>query len=174
VEKINIGYGHRKVAYRRALLVTLALALGQAPPAQAESTRVSRPLTVSGTVNAILPSVGVEVALQTSDRLALAVQVTQLLWAHVDVSARMRVFVVANEESGFYVGPILHAWYSPLILHGVSPVGTVEAGYELRAPTGFTFGIGLGGGVIWNPYKGSESQEWEPVGMLNLRMGKSW
>lgn len=139
---------------------------------------MDRTFTVSGTVNAILPSVGIEVAGQASDRVAFAVQVTQLLIAHVDASARMRVFFVAEDETGFYVGPIVHAWYSPLILHGIVPVGTVEAGYERRARTGATFGIGVGGGVLWNIHRDRQDEggnrEWQPIGMLNLRWGKSW
>jgi len=121
--------------------------------------------------------VGGEVAGQVSDRVAFAVQLTQLLWAHVDLSARMRVFIVAEDESGYYVGPVAHAWYSPLILHGIDPVGTVEVGYERRARAGSTFGIGLGGGVIWNyrrEREESSNQEWKPVVLLNLRCGKSY
>ena len=109
---------------------------------------------------------GGEVAGQVSDRVAFAVQLTQLLWAHVDLSARMRVFIVAEDESGYYVGPVAHAWYSPLILHGIDPVGTVEVGYERRARAGSTFGIGLSGGVIWNYRREREesgNQEWKPV-----------
>ena len=147
-----------------------------ATPAWAESTRVARPWTISGTANVILPSVGVEVAGQVWDRVAFAAQVTQLLIAHVDVSLRMRVFVVAGDESGFYVGPIVHAWYSPLILHGINPLGTVEAGWEYRARAGFTFGAGIGGGVLWNRHEGGEgvNEGLQPVGMFNLRFGKSW
>jgi hypothetical protein len=108
--------------------------------------------------------------------VAFAAQVTQLLIAHVDVSLRMRVFFVAGDEAGFYVGPIVHAWYSPLILHGINPLGTIEVGWEHRARTGFTFGAGLGGGVLWNRHGGGEGngEEWQPVGMFNLRFGKSW
>ncbi len=163
-----------KRAFGRALAATCFIGLLQAAPARADSTRLARPLTVSGTVNAVLPSVGLEVAGQASDRVAFAVQLTQLLWAHVDLSVGMRVYVVARDESGFYVGPIVHAWYSPLILHGIVPVGTVEVGYERRERTGYTFGVGVGGGAIWNVHGESGDREWEPVAMLNLRFGKSW
>jgi hypothetical protein len=162
---------------RMAFVGALGFALVQTTPARGESSRVTRPLTVSFAVNAILPSVGGEVAVQASDRVAFAVQLTQFLWAHVDLSARMRVFVVAEDETGFYVGPTVHAWYSPLIIHGIDPVGTVEVGYERRAYAGSTFGIGLGGGVLWNYRRENEeggNQEWKPIVLLNLRFGKSY
>ena len=174
----NVSIDSLIIALGRVLAAALFVVLLQAGPARAESTRVTRPLTVSGTVNAILPSVGLELAGQASDRVAFAVQLTQFLIAHVDLSARMRVFIVAEDETGYYVGPTVHAWYSPLILHGIVPVGTIEAGYERRARTGSTFGIGVGGGVIWNIHHDSHDEggnaEWQPVAMLNLRWGKSW
>jgi hypothetical protein len=150
--------------------------LACARPAHA-STRQARPLTLSVAANAVLPSLGVDVSYQLHDRVAIGAQLTQLLIAHLDVSARARLFLLAGERSGLYLGANLHVWYSPLILDVLTGATTAELGYELRAPTGFTFAVGAGGGVLYVPGHAGVSgrkPRWDPLPMLNLRLGRSW
>ena len=161
---------------RLLLIVAVWVVLGaKGNSAQAVTTRESMPWTFSGAANGVLPSVGVDLSRQFGDRFALGVQVTQLLTAHVDVSLRLRLFLIAGETSGIYLGANGHLWYSPLILDRVSPVATGELGYELRRTSGFTFGIGLGaGGIFERRDEGVHSNRIEPLVMMNVRIGGSW
>lgn len=156
-----------------AMLLALALS-AFAPPADGESTREARPLTLSGAANAILPSLGVDLSYQFADRVGVGAQVTSLLWAHVDFSLRSRFLALARPTWGLYVGANLHGWYSPLIIHGVSPLATSEIGYEYRGDSGTTIGVGLGGGPIYIFNGEGRQNRIEPVFIGNLRIGKSW
>lgn len=142
---------------------------------QADTTRESMPWTLSVAANAILPSVGGDLSLALSDRFAVGMQATQLLVAHVDLSLRLRIFLIAGETSGLYLGANGHLWYSPLILERVSPVATAELGYELRRKSGFTLGFGLGAGALFERRdEAVHANRTEPIVMLNARLGKSW
>lgn len=161
----------------RLLLVAVVwVVLGaKGTSAQAATTRELMPWTFSGAASTILPSVGVDLSRQLNDRIAIGVQVTQLLTAHVDVSFRLRLFLIAGETSGIYLGANSHLWYSPLILDRVSPVATGELGYEVRRPSGFTFGIGLGaGGIFERTDEGVHTNRVEPLLLINVRIGGSW
>lgn len=160
----------------RLLLTAMAsiVLVAEGAPAQA-TTRESKPWTFSGAANAVLPSLGVDLSRQLDDRIAVGVQVTQLLTAHVDVSLRLRIFMIAGGTSGIYLGANGHLWYSPLILEQVSPVATGELGYELRRTSGFTFGIGVGAGALFEQRNESvQANRIEPLLMLNVRLGSSW
>ena len=144
--------------------------------ADSVSTRTRRPSTVSGAANAAFPSLGIDVSQQLGDRFAVGVQFTTLIFAHNDLSARARWFVVAERRAGLYLGTNLHLWYSPLIINGLAPAGTLEAGYEWRADGGFTLGLGLGGGLIWIPPGGrglGAQARWSGLPLVNLRIGES-
>lgn len=157
-----------------AMLVALVFSALAPSPADGESTRQTRPLTVSGAANAVLPSLGVDLSYHFADRVGVGAQVTSLLWAHVDLSLRSRFFALARPTWGMYIGANLHAWYSPLIIHGVSPLATGEIGYEYRGESGTTIGVGVGAGPIYI-FKGEGRQNRiEPVFIGNLRIGKSW
>jgi hypothetical protein len=162
---------------RRVLLALWALAATAWPTPASASTRQSRPLTVAGAANAMLPSLGVDVSYQLNDRIAVGAQLTMLLIVHNDLSARGRLFLVAGERYGLYVGANLHGWYSPLILDVPTIAATAELGYELRTDAGFTLGVGAGGGLLWVPGHagvGGRKPRWDPLPMLNLRIGRSW
>jgi hypothetical protein len=155
-----------------ALLILLILAVGSA---HAEATtRETLPLTLSGAANAVLPSIGVDLSYQLADRLGAGAQLTSLLWAHLDLSLRTRIMVVAEPTWGLYLGANLHGWYSPLIIKGVSPLATGEVGYEYRGETGTTVGIGAGAGAIYIFEGEGRRNRIEPVVIANLRIGRSW
>lgn len=158
-----------------ALVASLLVAAEARGDADAPSTRTTRPLTISGAANAILPSIGIDVSRQLTDRLAVGAQWTTLI-VHNDVSLRTRLFILALRRAGLYLGANLHGWHSPLILSTVTIAGTIELGYEWRLDSGFTVGVGVGAGPLWVP-KGSEGAggagRWEPLPLLDLRIGKS-
>ena len=154
-----------------AALVVLMLSSGRA---RGDSTRETLPLTFSGAANGILPSIGVDLSYQLEDRLGVGAQVTSLLWAHVDLSLRARFMALAEQDWGLYLGANVHAWYSPIIFHGVSPLATGEVGYEHRGNGGFTLGVGLGAGAIYFRQGEGSRRRVEPVAIANLRIGRSW
>jgi hypothetical protein len=123
-----------------------------------------------------MPSAGLDVSYQLGSRFAVGAQLTTLV-VHYDLSLRSRLFLVAGRRSGLYAGLNLHGWYSPLILSRPTRAATLELGYELRDDSGFTLGVGVGGGVIRLP-EGSEgagtTPRWSPLPLLNVRVGRSW
>jgi hypothetical protein len=157
----------------RWAVIAVLLILASGAARGEKSNRQLRPLTFSGAGNLILPSVGADLSYQLHDRFAIGVQATQLLWAHDEVSIRTRFFVVAERTWGLYVGANLHGWYSPLILETLSPLATGELGYEHRSDSGFTLGVGLGAGVLYERRRDRPDRS-QPVGIANLRIGKSW
>lgn len=164
---------HPLFAVTLAISAAFVTATGANSVAHAESTRQARRWTFSGAANAILPSAGVDLSYQLGDRFAVGGQITSLLFAHVDLSLRTRVFFFAEPTWGLYLGANVHAWYSPLILEEVSPLLTGEIGYEHRARGGFTLGMGLGAGVL-QERRTDRPDRVQPVVMANLRIGKSF
>ena len=123
------------------------------PERPAVTTRVSRPLTVSGIVG-VPGGVGVDVSYQFNDRLALSGQASTWI-AMTDVGAQARYFFVAYERSGFFVAGGLHALVAPALFPFAAPAISAEVGGEFRAQNGFTIGVGAGVMGVYAP-PGSE------------------
>src|SRR4051794_24009012 len=82
-------------------------------PTTAVSTRVARPLTVSGVLG-IPGGLGVDVSYQLNDRVALSGQASS--WVAVtDVGAQVRFFPLVSERAGLYVAGGVHALYAPIL-----------------------------------------------------------
>ncbi len=141
------------------LLLAVALAAG--------STREQRPFTLSFAATLVMPSAGLDVSYQLSDRVAVGLQLTTLV-VHYDASVRTRFFLIAGERSGLYAGANAHGWYSPLILSQPTVAATGEVGYELRDSEGFTLAVGAGAGGVRDPSTG-----WQLIPLLNFRIGRS-
>lgn len=145
--------------------------VGAPPPAI--STRVARPLTVSGVIG--LPGgPGVDVSYHLSDRLAVSAQASSWL-AVTDVGAQVRFFPLAGERAGLYLAAGPRALVAPILLSGIAPGLNTEIGGEFRGSGGFTIGGGIGVTGIYVP-RGSEGGggHIEPAPHAQLRIGYSW
>ena len=55
---------------------------------------------------------------------------------------------------------------------GLGPAFTLEIGREYVGPTGYIFGLGLGGGYVYDPEAEKGQNVFEPYPFLNVRIGK--
>jgi hypothetical protein len=136
-----------------------------------------RPVSISVAADAVTPSLGVDLSYRLNPRVAVAAQLTTLLIAHTDLSVRSRLFLVAGEELGLYVGANLHVWYSPRVLKVATLAGTLEVGGEWQADSGLTLGLGAGGGLLRVPDLvdvAPPKPRWDRLPLVNLRVGRSW
>ena len=144
----------------------------EATQATAEGSR----RTISLAANLFLPSVGVEVAWQPLDRLALALQVTTLV-VHFDASLRARLSLRPGRRGGPYLGASGHLWYSPLVLSAAAPAVAGEAGWEWQTRAGGLIGLGVGAALVRVP-PGSQGSgpdaRWQGVPVVDLRIGLPW
>jgi hypothetical protein len=163
------------------------LSLASADPARAPdataavSVRESHRLSVTAVGKAFiyregLPMVGVDVAYQLTDRLALGAQLSTVLMA-VDASVYGRYYLLARPRSGLFLDLGMHGLAA--IMAGGTWAPSAEVGYEARSTGGFI--VSVSAGLLAGPQPacdhcgpGMPAPGWFAVPVASFRVGKAF